>query len=77
MYIICFAFQDLFQQALDYAKTASEKVYEMLKSLSSVTDYLPTRLRDGATAAVEQVCVSTCMCICSQCVSLCCYVVNM
>lgn len=67
--MMCFAFQDLFQQALDYAKTASEKVYEMLKSLSSVTDYLPTRLKDGATAAVEQVCVSPCIYVYSQCVS--------
>ena len=53
---VCVLFvQDLFQQALDYSKSASQKIYELLKSFSGITGYLPTRLREGAENAMKQV----------------------
>ena len=47
--------QGLYQHALDYSKSASEKVYELLKSFSGISSYLPVRLREGADSALKQV----------------------
>ena len=37
------------QSSLDYAKQLSEKVFHTFQSVTVVTDYLPSRLKDGAT----------------------------
>lgn len=41
------------QSSLDYAKQLSEKVFHTFQSVTVVTDYLPSRLKDGATQGYQ------------------------
>ncbi len=41
------------QSSLDYAKQLSEKVFHTFQSVTVVTDYLPSRLKDGATEGYQ------------------------
>ena len=48
--------KDLYQQALDYAKGISERIYQTMQSVSNLASYvyLPRRLREGAETALQQ-----------------------
>lgn len=65
MHFVIIAFQDIFQLAFDYAKTMSGKALENLRSLSSVTGYLPVRLQEGIDNAMQQVCAPCMLLHCS------------
>ena len=46
----------MYQQALDYAKCISERIYQTMQSVSKVATFvfLPCWLKEGAEAAIQQ-----------------------